>query len=59
MAFIHRPEYYGISENESGVPTYGLAEFIIAKHLNGALCNVKLCFMKVQVRFSGMLSDET
>ncbi len=52
VAFIHRPEYYGIREDENGMPTDGLAEFIIAKHRNGAGCNVKLHFLKERVRFT-------
>ncbi len=52
VAFIHRPEYYGIREDENGIPTDGLAEFIIAKHRNGAPCNIKLRFQKEQVRFT-------
>ncbi len=52
VAFIHRPEYYGISEDENGMPTDGSAEFIIAKHRNGALCNIKLRFQKERVRFT-------
>ncbi len=59
VAFIHRPEYYGINEDENGIPTDGLAEFIIAKHRNGAVCNVNLRFLKEQVRFTNTLSDES
>lgn len=44
VAFIYRPEYYNIMEDENGVSTKGLAEFIIAKHRNGALDTVPLCF---------------
>jgi len=36
VAFIHRPEYYGINQDENGMPTAGMAEIIIAKHRNGA-----------------------
>ncbi len=52
VAFIHRPEYYGISEDENGMPTDGLAEFIIAKHHNGAVRDVNLRFLKERVRFT-------
>ena len=51
VAFIHRPEYYGIHQDESGMPTDGLAEIILAKHRNGAVCDVKLRFIKEQARF--------
>jgi len=58
-AFIHHPEYYGIHEDENSIPTDGLAEFIIAKHRNGAVCDVNLRFLKEQVRFTDTLSDES
>ena len=51
VAFIHRPEYYGINQDENGMPTAGLAEIIIAKHRNGAVCDVNLRFLKEQARF--------
>ncbi|MBQ5622474.1 MAG: replicative DNA helicase, partial [Alistipes sp.] len=35
VAFIHRPEYYGINTDENGMPTAGMAEIILAKHRNG------------------------
>ncbi len=57
VAFIHRPEYYGINQDENGMPTAGLAEIIIAKHRNGAVCDVNLRFLKEQARFADM--DDT
>jgi replicative DNA helicase len=36
VIFIHRPEYYGINEEE-GVSTIGQAALLIRKHRNGAL----------------------
>lgn len=51
VAFIHRPEYYGITTDENGMPTAGMAEIIIAKHRNGAVCDVNLRFLKEQARF--------
>ena len=44
VAFIHRPEYYGINRDENGMPTAGMAEIIIAKHRNGAVTDVNLRF---------------
>ena len=52
VAFIHRPEYYGINQDENGMPTAGMAELIIAKHRNGAVTDVKLRFLKDQARFA-------
>ena len=47
VSFIYRPEYYGIDEwdDESRSPAEGQAEFIMAKHRNGSLENVKLKFI--------------
>ena len=51
VAFIHRPEYYGLTVDEDNQPTMGMAEIIIAKHRNGATDTVKLRFRKEQARF--------
>lgn len=51
VLFLYRPEYYGLTEDESGNPTQGLAEVIIAKHRNGALDNVHLQFMGQYTKF--------
>jgi replicative DNA helicase len=47
VSFIYRPEYYKIDEwdDESHSPTQGQGEFIIAKHRNGSLENVRLKFI--------------
>lgn len=54
VAFIHRPEYYGFTQTEDGLPTAGLAEIIIAKHRNGAVTDVRLKFIKDQAQFADM-----
>ena len=43
VSFIYRPEYYNIDEwdDEDRTPAKGQAEFIIAKHRNGALDNIR------------------
>ena len=51
VAFIHRPEYYGLTVDENNEPTMGMAEIIVAKHRNGATDTVKLRFRKEQARF--------
>ena len=58
VAFIHRPEYYGIQTDENGMPTAGMAEIILAKHRNGAVCDIPLRFLKDQARFADMDADE-
>ncbi len=54
VSFIYRPEYYGITEDADGMPTEGLGEYIIAKHRNGALENVKLRFTARLAKFSDL-----
>lgn len=57
VLFIHRPERYGLTEDEEGNSTKGLAEIIIAKHRNGAVCDVQLRFIGEQARFADMEDD--
>lgn len=57
VAFLYRPEYYGIMEDEYGVSTINRAEVIIAKHRNGTLDIVPLQFTGAYTRFSDINSD--
>lgn len=52
VCFIHRPEYYGITETESGEGTEGLAEIIIAKQRNGECTTVNLQFIAQYTQFA-------
>jgi len=47
VSFIYRPEYYKIEEwdDEERSPTEGQGEFIVAKHRNGGLDNIRLKFV--------------
>ncbi|MFC5046400.1 replicative DNA helicase [Aquimarina hainanensis] len=47
VSFIYRPEYYKIDEwdDEERSPTQGQGEFIVAKHRNGGLENIRLKFI--------------
>ncbi|MFB9077026.1 replicative DNA helicase [Flavobacterium procerum] len=47
VSFIYRPEYYKIEEwdDDEASSTAGQAEFIIAKHRNGGLENIRLKFL--------------
>lgn len=54
VVFIHRPEYYGIDEDDSGNSLRGVAEIIIAKHRNGATGDVHLSFKKELAKFTDM-----
>ena len=47
VSFIYRPEYYNIDEwdDDERTPSQGQAEFIVAKHRNGGLDNIRLKFI--------------
>jgi replicative DNA helicase len=47
VSFIYRPEYYKIEEwdDEERSPTANQGEFIVAKHRNGGLENIRLKFL--------------
>ena len=57
VVFIHRPEKYGIMEDEEGNSLKGLAEIILAKHRNGALGEVLLKFISEYAKFVEMDDD--
>lgn len=56
VSFIYRPEYYKLEfwDDESNDSTEGQAEFIIAKHRNGSLDNIRLRFIANQVKFMNL-----
>ena len=54
VMFLYRPEYYGITEDENGMPTTGTGEVIIAKHRNGSLENVQLKFIGKFTKFTDL-----
>ena len=51
VAFIHRPEYYKIFKDQYGNDLKGVAEFIIAKHRNGSVEDVRMRFVGQYARF--------
>jgi len=51
VCFIHRPEYYKITEDEFGNPTNGIAEIIVAKHRNGPTDLVRMKFDNEYAKF--------
>src|SRR5210317_912922 len=51
VIFIHRPEKYGITEDEEGNSLKGIAELIVAKHRNGAVGDVQLKFIREYAKF--------
>ncbi|MDN6310750.1 MAG: DnaB-like helicase C-terminal domain-containing protein, partial [Psychroflexus sp.] len=56
VSFIFRPEYYDIDTWDDGSEesTKGQAEFIIAKHRNGGLDNIRLKFIGQLGKFDNL-----
>ncbi|MFD1316679.1 replicative DNA helicase [Namhaeicola litoreus] len=56
VSFIFRPEYYGMTEwdDDERTPCEGQAEFIIAKHRNGGLDNIRLKFVGKLAKFANL-----
>jgi replicative DNA helicase len=57
VIFIHRPEKYGITEDEEGNSTIGLAEIMLAKHRNGAIGDIHLRFRAEFAKFQDLEED--
>ncbi len=56
VSFIFRPEYYGQTEwdDDEHTPCEGQGEFIVAKHRNGGLDNIRLKFTGHLAQFSDL-----
>src|SRR5690606_20415047 len=61
VSFIYRPEYYKIDEwdDDEHTPTEGQAEFIVAKHRNGGLENIRLKFIGQLGKFDNLDDFDT
>jgi len=61
VSFIYRPEYYKIDEwdDEEHSPTAGQAEFIVAKHRNGGLDEIRLKFVGHLGKFENLDTFDT
>jgi len=60
VAFIHRPEYYGLTvSTEDGSSLEGIAEIIVAKHRNGPTKDLKMYFRSSEAKFLDMNDQET
>ena len=61
VSFIYRPEYYGITEwdDEERSPSEGQAEFIVAKHRNGGLDNIRMKFIGHLGKFEDLAQFDT
>lgn len=54
VLFIHRPEYYKITQDENQNSLLGIAEIIIAKHRNGSTDDIRLKFTKEFIKFENI-----
>ena len=54
VGFIYRAERYGITVDEHGNSTEGLAEIILGKQRNGPIGNVSLAFVHQHARFENL-----
>ncbi|MDG2194151.1 MAG: replicative DNA helicase [Polaribacter sp.] len=56
VSFIFRPEYYGMTEwdDDEHTPCEGQGEFIVAKHRNGGLDNIRMKFTGHLALFSDL-----
>lgn len=60
VCFIHRPEYYKIYQDEkTGESLIGMAEFIIGKHRNGPVGDVRLTFKSEYAKFTDYIKTTT
>ncbi len=61
VSFIYRPEYYKIEEwdDDERSPTEGQGEFIVAKHRNGGLDNIRLKFIGHLGKFDNLDDFDT
>jgi len=51
VMFIHRPEIYGITEDERGNSTLGMADILLEKHRSGPTGVARLKFIKEFAKF--------
>ena len=52
--FLYRPEYYGITQDENGMPLQGQGIVIIAKNRHGKLEDVPLKFIGKYTKFEDL-----
>lgn len=57
VIFIHRPEKYGLLEDENGNSLRGMAEIILAKHRNGPVGDLFLKFKDDFAKFTELDDD--
>lgn len=59
VGFLYRAERYGITVDENGNSTEGIAEFIIGKQRNGPIGTIELAFVHQHARFENLTTYYT
>ena len=54
VIFLHRPEYYNLTEDAEGNSTLGVANIIISKHRNGSTGDVQVKFTQHLAKFGNL-----
>lgn len=54
VIFIHRPDYYGITQDEEGGDLNGIAEIIFSKHRNGGIGIERLRWIDYLTKFQSL-----
>ena len=54
VMFLHRPEYYGIHEDEMGNSNAGIANVIIGKNRHGEAKDIRMAFINDFARFTDL-----
>ena len=57
VMFIHRPEYYNVTQDAEGNDNRGVAELIVAKHRNGPVDSVKTRYISHLTKFVDLEED--
>ncbi len=57
VIFIHRPERYGLTEDEDGNSLIGIANIILAKHRNGMTGELQLRFRDHLAKFADLETE--
>lgn len=58
VGFLHRPEYYGLTQDDKGESTAGIAELIWAKFRNGSTGIIKMKWIDQLTRFENLTSNQ-
>jgi replicative DNA helicase len=54
VIFLHRPEYYNLTEDAEGNSTLGIANVIISKHRNGQVGDIQVKFVQNLAKFGNL-----